>query len=610
MNSPRRSHRNQAASKPPERQAPVANVDGGAASPSAQQERWRIYLAVVLIAVLGWAAFANSLDGVFVLDDVYEIEQNPEMSYLLPPWRAALAGQVIPARPIPYYTFAIDTALWKRQPRGYHYFNIAIHLGSSLFLFGISRRTLQTPKLAERFAASATTLAFLIAAVWVVHPLQTQAVTYVYQRLESLMSFLFLAAFYCFVRSSDSAQPNRWLIGSFAFTLAAVMSKESACAIPPLLFLYDVVFWTDSWRATLSERSRFYIAMFLTYIPLAVLVLSLGEAYEEFRTTRSSLGYALSQPIILLRYLQLCFYPTEQCLDYLWQRETVPHRIVGPLLVVGGLFVAGVVGLKRRRPWGWLIAAFFLPLLPTSSFIPVNDLANEHRMYLALGAVSAAIVLAGFAGFKSLTQAIGSPRAATAFGLVAAAVIVVLSLVTHERNKLYHDRVKMWEDVIAKAPHNIRGYQNLGTAYLVDGRPKEAAEAARRVIGDPHYRHRGYLILGSALLELGDRRGAIENLAKAIELYPDSPQTAAAYVNMAVAVGKSNPELVAQLYAEALRVNRHNIAALLNVANARARVGDYVGAEEILRHALEIAPQDPRIAEKLKVVLADKRAGS
>jgi len=610
--SSRRSHREQATPKSVGPQDARADTAGPVASQSPPTRRQTCF-AALLILIIGGAAIANNIYGDFVLDDIFEIEQNPEMSFLLPPWRAAFAGRVIPARPIPYYTFAIDTALWHRRPHGYHFFNNAIHLGSALFVFGIARRTLREKKLVERFGSHATTLAFFIAVLWVVHPIQTQAVTYIYQRLESLMSFFFLAAFYAFIRSRDSARPNRWLIASFAFTLSAVMSKESSCAIPPLLFLYDVVFWTDSWRETLRSRARFYIALLLTYIPLAVLVLSLGSAYEEFRSPRSAIGYALSQPIIILRYLQLCFYPTEQCLDYLWQRETEPHRIVGPLILVGGLFVAGVVGILRRRAWGWLIAAFFLPLLPTSSFIPVNDLANEHRMYLALGAVATAVVLAGFAAHRRLVESAARPKfVAAALMVVAAAAIVALGCVTHERNKVYHNLVGMWEDVTSKAPHNKRALQNLASAYLASKQSVRAIETARRIVDDPTHRHRGLMIIGSAQLDLKDRAGAIESLSQAIAIDPDGLRSVPAYVNLAVAIGNSDPERVAELNRKALEIDPMHVPALINVANARARAGDFDNAEQILRYAEAISPGNSLVAERLRKVLEDqaKSAGN
>lgn len=570
-----------------------------------------IALAACFVALLGFIAFANSFFGDFVLDDVYEIEQNPNMNHLLPPWRAALGGRVVPARPLPYYTFAIDTYLWRRNPIGYHIVNIALHLGSALLLFGIARRTLLSPKLVERYGRHATTLALCIATLWVVHPIQTQAVTYVYQRIESMMAFFFIASFYCFVRSQSSAHEKRWLIGSVACALASVMCKESGVAIPPLVLLYDVVFASDSWRDAARSRYRYYIALLLTYVPLLALLAYQSQAYEEFRDPRSALGYALSQPIVILRYLELCFYPTEQCLDYLWQMETKPHRIIGPMLLVGIPFVAGVVGCLKRRPWGFLIAAFFLPLLPTSSLIPVNDLANEHRMYISLAAVATAGVLLGFAAYLRLAELTERPKAAAIpFGLTAAFAIVALMCATNLRNRVYFDRVGLWEDVVRKAPHNVRALENLSNACLRTGDAENIARAAdvgRKIISMDRANNRGYLALGSALLALDDREGAIENLSAAVLLNPRGPT---AYAHLAAAVRPTDPQRAAELDAMALARDPDHVVSLVNLANAKARAADFDGAEQLLRRALEAAPDDVRVADRLALVLADKQASN
>ena len=575
-----------------------------------RNERRAVTIAIVGILLIGFTAYINGLFGDFVLDDKFEIEQNTGIDQLLPPWRPALAGRVIPARPLPYYTFAIDVALWGRNPLGFHITNIAIHLVSAVLLFGIARRTLLMPKLRERYGPYAATSAFFIAALWVAHPIQTQAVTYIYQRLESLMSLLFLASCYCFIRAYDSEHAVRWRVVSVAFMLLAVMSKESAIAVPPLLFLYDVVFRTDSWTTTTRSRFRYFAALLLTFIPLAILILSQNQKYEEFRETRSALGYLRSQPIILLRYLQLCFYPTGQCLDYLWQRETDPLRIIGPSLLVLGVMATGVHGVLKRRPWGWLIAAFFLPLLPTSSLIPVNDLANEHRMYLASAAVSTAFVLAAFELYRLLVARTGYTKlAGGAFASSAAAAIVALGFTTHLRNRVYFDRCTMWEDVVSKAPHNTRAFENLASAYLRRGDRergdyKRAIEAGRRILLDPKHQYQGHLNLGTALLHDGDVTGAMEHITKAIDL---RPMQALAFVNLAVTVMQTDPKFGVELYRRALKVDPNNAATRVNLADAYARMGELNQAELLVREAIEISPNDPRGHQTLAQILNDKQ---
>lgn len=579
-----------------------------ASATTAPTRRWSLHFIASAVALLGFIAFANSFFGDFVLDDIYEIEQNAAMNSLLPPWKAALGGRVIPARPIPYYTFAIDTALWHRNPIGYHILNIALHLGSALMVFGIVRRTLCSPKLVERYGDYATRLAFVVATIWVVHPIQTQAVTYVYQRIESMMAFFFIASFYCFIRSTTSTRPKLWLTSSAVCALSSIMSKESAVAIPPLIFLYDVVFVSDSWSQAVRKRYPYYLALLATFLPLVALLAYQSQSYEEFRDPRSGLAYALSQPIVLLHYLRLCFYPTQQCLDYLWQPETDSARIVVPLCLVGVPIVVGIVGVARRRPWGWLIAAFFLPLLPTSSLIPVNDLANEHRMYISLAALATAVVLTAWAGYKAYADKLARPKLAAApFVVATVAVVVALTAATNLRNRVYFDRIEMWEDVVGKAPHNVRALENLAHACLRSGREdhlRRAAEVGRKIIAMQPRNSRGYRALGSALLALGDNEGAIENLSATVLL---SPKEATPYVHLAAALRGTDPQRAAELDRMALERDPQNVVALVNIANAKARAADFDGAEQYLRRALAAAPDDEVVLRRLEMVLAEKR---
>jgi len=179
---------------------------------------------------------------------------------------------------------------------------------------------------------------------------------------------------------------------------------------------------------------------------------------------------------------------------------------------------------------------------------------------------------------------------------------------TNLRNRVYFNRLGMWEDVVAKAPHNVRAYENLSNACLRSGTPQDiarAAEVGRKIIAMDGVNNRGYLALGSALLALGDRDGAIENLTAAVLLNPRGPT---AYSHLAAAVRPTDPQRAAELDAMALARDPQNVVSLVNLANTKARAADFDGAEQLLRRALEAAPDDHRVVERLEMVLADKQA--
>ena len=155
---------------------------------------------VVLAAVV--AAFASALAGGFVFDDIFEIEHNPAVRLVWPPWQAMTVGSRLPARLLPSWSFAADHAIWGDAPRGYHVANIAIHALAAIALYDLVRLTLASPRLRGRSGERPELLALAIAVIWAVHPLQTQAVTYVYQRIESMAGMFVLLSLACFARAA------------------------------------------------------------------------------------------------------------------------------------------------------------------------------------------------------------------------------------------------------------------------------------------------------------------------------------------------------------------------------------------------------------------------
>lgn len=148
----------------------------------------------LLILFLGILAYANSLSGQFVFDDKMVIENNPyirQLFFCKPTTRCFVD-----------LTYAINYATGKLNPADYHATSLFIHLMAGLVLYGIVRRTLLLPQMAQRFRDDASLLAFFMSATWLVHPLTTSAVTYLSQRYESLMGMFYLLTLYCVIRGS------------------------------------------------------------------------------------------------------------------------------------------------------------------------------------------------------------------------------------------------------------------------------------------------------------------------------------------------------------------------------------------------------------------------
>ncbi len=224
----------------------------------------RLWLSAVPLVLLAVAAYANSFNGEFVFDDQIDIVNTFTGRPVWPLWGVLLrrddAGLHLHPRPVVALTYALNYAWGGLAPRGFHVTNLLIHILAGLTLFGIVRRTLLLPRMAS-YASLATPLAWLVAALWTVHPLQTQAVTYIVQRYESLMGLFYLFSCYSGLRAMTSNRLWPWGAGSVAACALAMGSKEVAVSLPLVLLLYDRTFVADSLVTALRRRWALYAAL-------------------------------------------------------------------------------------------------------------------------------------------------------------------------------------------------------------------------------------------------------------------------------------------------------------------------------------------------------------
>ena len=363
--------------------------------------------ALVLVAAV-LASYANSFHCPFVFDDHHDIIDNPSIRHLWPLWDVFLARSKRPAglqsRPVVNLSFALDYAVGGLHTLPYHATNLAIHILAGLALFGVVRRTLLLPRLCDRFGRASAALALAVALLWAVHPLQTESVTYITQRYESMMGLFYLVAVYGLIRCGDSTHSYRWGAVTVAATLLALGSKEVAVSLPIMILLYDRVLLTVSFAETWRRRWGMYLALLAVWAAFAVLQLRAGPRhFAGYGLPVSWFEYACSQPGVILHYLRLVFWPQPLLLDYGWPPARTLGDILPGAMVVAGLLAATGYAFWRSPAWGLLGAWFFLILAPTSSIMPLADLAFEHRMYLPLAAVAIAVVLGTYAASEALS---------------------------------------------------------------------------------------------------------------------------------------------------------------------------------------------------------------
>ena len=448
-------------------------------------------LAVVLAGLL---AYHNSFFGPFVFDDVFHISENPHIRQLWPPWDALSHS----SRPVVHLSLAVNYALGGINPWGYHLFNVAVHILVALTLYGVVRRTFLSEPLRPAFGRAASSLAGAIALIWLVHPLQTECVTYTIQRGESLMSLFYLLTLYCVIRSDGASRENWWKIGAVVSCTLGMGCKPVMVTAPLVTLLYDRTFLVKSWRDIGQRRGWLYAGLAASWLLLPPL---LANAPTEWKASAGfefqgipPLQYALMESVAILHYLRLAFWPHPLCLDYgwgyHWQVVAEAGDVLPDLMVVVALLAGTIWAWNRQPALGFLGAWFFLILAPTSSFMPIADPIAEHRMYLPLAAVVTGVVLVAFVlGKRFLRNPSGSVLGWVACGFV----VVALAGLTIQRNRDYISDIALWDDTVAECPQNPRAHHNLGFALAQIGKFQEAIgqyEQALRIkpdYADAHY---------------------------------------------------------------------------------------------------------------------------
>ncbi len=561
-----------------------------------ERESFRLdRLVPLLLVAAGLFAYGNSLQGPFVLDDLHAIEDNQTIRTLWPPW-GALSPPVqspLTGRPIANLSFVLNYAYGGLEVESYHAFNLALHILSSLILFGIVRRTLRSPRLASRYRDGVVGIPASVALLWVVHPLTTESVDYTIQRTELLMGFFFLLTLYCAIRFFEPPGRRGWCAAALIAFVLGLGSKEVIAVAPAIVLVYDWLFWSTSLADVLRRHRALYLGFAVSFV-LFVLVVDtkLRQAFTGLGSRMSPWDYGLTQLEVIVRYLRLAIWPRPLVAEYAgWPVPSVT-AVLPSLVVVAALVAVTLWGLIRRAPLAFLGVWFFAILAPTSSVRPLAaEIAAERRMYLPLAAV---VVLLVLAGYKLLRWA-GAPRGA---GIVlVAAVAVALTLMTVRRNEDYRTTFSFWSDIVAKRPNNPRARIWIGQYFYDHGRMGEAYEhfsTAVRLVPKDALAQYG---LGVVLASQGKTDEAIDRYRIALRL---DPRSAGAHSNLGVALeGRGLTDEAISHYREAIRIKPDYATAHYNLALVLAK-RNQAEAIEHFETALRLRPDFPSARRALE----------
>ena len=553
------------------------------AQPPAPPSRASLLLAGALLVVAVLAAYANSLHAPFVFDDLAAIRDNPTIRRLWP-LDAVLApphlkGATVGGRPVVNLTLALNYAGGGTNVAGYHVVNLAIHAGAGLLLLGLVRRLLLRPPLRDRFAGAALPLAGAIAALWALHPLQTESVTYVVQRAESLAGVFYLLTLYAFARAADSTAPRRWTALCVGACLLGMATKETMVTAPLVVCLCDRTFFAGTFRAAWRRRRPLYLALAATWIPLAWLVLGTAGrgGTAGFDSPVSAWTYGLTQCGAVVHYLGLAVWPHPLVFDYGIDLVHNPLEAVPSGLALLGLLAATLVALVRWPAAGFAAACFVLLLAPSSSVVPIaSQPLAEHRLYLPLAALLALLVLSVYAWLGRRSLPLGC------------AALLLCGTLTWHRNETYRSEIALWSDTVRHRPTNARAHNNLGNALLAADRPAEAIphyEAALSL--SPRYAD-ALNNLGRALVKSGRPAAAIPRYEAALRSEPGSLDVLTNLGSALAATGR--PGEAVAVYERALRLDPHAAGPRYNLANVRFQTGDFAAAIAAYAEVLRLQP--------------------
>lgn len=566
---------------------------------------WGTACSISLIVVAAIAAYSNSFQGQFVFDDDLSIVENQSIRSLVPIWPVLFdaTSATVVGRPLLNLSLAVNYAVGGLDVRGYHAVNLALHILAALALFGVVRRTLSLPTTSPGLAQDATPLALATSLVWLLHPLQTESVTYIVQRAESLVALFYLWTLYCLIRGATSGKsPSVWYVAATLSCFLGMASKEVMVSVPLIAFLYDRIFLVGSFREIFRLRGILYGALASSWAFLALLMVSSGGRHGTagFGRGMSSWDYAMTQFGAIVGYLQLSFFPDPLVLDYGDFVARTPGEIVPYALVILALLVATCWLLRYHPQIGFVGLSFFALLAPTSSIVPlVTQTIAEHRMYLPLAAVMLLTVLGGWAGWNSILWGLtGTARHGTLsrWGLpsvLLAGVCLTLGYQTYLRNADYRSVLTLAEDNARKRPGNPRAYYTIAAELIKRKDFRGAIQNCDRAIAVDPECVPAYLNRGNAFAFSNDLARALEDYARVLAISPDySP---ANYKRGLIYAHGGRTQEALQEFSRAIELNPNYAAALYERGMLFQKLGQYSDAISDFTRAIELEPSQPEL---------------
>ena len=482
---------------------------------------------ILLLVFLGFLIYSNTTEAPFILDDGHNIVNNPKIRIEnLSLAELAKAGFQSPSRtrPIANISFAVNHYFHQYDVKGFRFVNVLLHVLTGIFLYFFIQNTLQTPALRPHYGHRRW-LPVFTAVLWMVHPVQTQSVTYVVQRMNCLGSMFFILSLWFYVRGRQRVSKKKKLSRYVGCVLAGIMSlgsKEIAATLPFFIFLYEWYFFRQLDRSWLRRQLYpFTISLiFLTALTFSYMGSNpLETMLSSYQGPDFSLGERLlTQGRVIVFYLGLIFFPhpARMNLDHhflLSTSLTEPLTTLFSFLVLIMMLAVAILWARRESLLSFCFLWFLANLRIESSMIAL-EIVFEHRLYLpSMMMILMAVVLVD-----------RFVRPAPLRGACLCCMTVVSSLWTYERNHVWGDEVGLWHDSAQKSPGKARPNNNLAIALLEEGEFAHAVDHFKRALQVRPYNATLHKNMGNLLLQLNRTEEAVHHYKWASRIHPSNPE--------------------------------------------------------------------------------------
>ncbi len=551
------------------------------------------------LPILIFFVYSNTLWSSFHFDDISSIVQNYAIKDI---FNLKAIWNFWPTRFITYFSFAWNYHFHQLDVFGYHLLNIIIHILSSFFVWLLALLACQLERVQDNgsklFKDYRYPIAFFASAVFALHPIQTQAVTYITQRAVSLCGLFCLASVFFYLRFRFLRLTGaNWFPTRISYFLSllcgvfAMFTKEIAIILPIGIALCDKLFVRQK-----TEKNTYLFLPFVLLFFIIPVTFSLTRSLDYSALKRISEGVELLSPWeyfftelrVIITYLRLSFLPVVQNLlyDYPVQKDLFSVSVLSGIVLVIASILFALKFIRNYRLMSFGIFWFFLMLLPESSFIPIQDLIFEHRLYLALFGYALFFV----SGIFYLT----SSRRIFLGKLFLFAVVLSYALLAYNRNAIWQNEITLWSDVIARSPRNTAGYTNRGIAFFRLGSFQEAlADFGRTLEIDPK-NVQAFVNRGVIYFYIGRQDLALKDFNRAIRYLPfisgDETKSDAYTKRGVVYFSQGNYGKALKDFNRALDIYFANAEALFNRGSLFARSAEYKKAIGDFTIALRLNP--------------------